>query len=593
MSATSVRCSAALSITLAVAAGSAQAQAVTLVRDQAQQDSTHFPPEIWDLRGALYDARIEGGSGNPVGVDSALTFQVTPRDYPVANVEMLVDGKRVRTEHLCAGTCPAFTFYPGDVALLTPIEVEVRVVARDTEADPPTAIDPEDPGVIGISAEAFRVRVPRDTFPPVVTATHGNLVAGWANEVAEVVFNATDGTGIREARLIIDGTVRATATYQCDFTRPRPCDNRQGASLTANVAGLASGLHTWQLEVVDGAGNVARTPSTGFETDWIRETIVAQMNLPDSDIVSVGVNDDSNVNALDVGMTNPTGLEATDLKARFGDAISIHQEEQIESLAGEPTTPPAAGRDSYRDPMLAGVRIYPPGRQGQEGSCTAGFMFHGRRTDDVEPDTFEGVITAGHCLFDNPLTLDWRQGGQVLGTYFAHKFVNPTYADAGAILTCCGTGAWRDISNRVFIGGGDPTVRIRDIAEPSSGNRGDPACISGAYGGYSCGEIDKVGKGRTASGKRRGFDYTVEARGRKVTVRNVYRMLRLTGECRDGDSGAPVFRLTGTSQGIQYGTAMGIAFARAGGATGGNRRCYFAQQTWVEWALNVRTYLGG
>jgi hypothetical protein len=36
---------------------------------------------------------------------------------------------------------------------------------------------------------------------------------------------------------------------------------------------------------------------------------------------------------LAVGMTNATGLEATDLKARFGDAIAIVQDDEVESLA--------------------------------------------------------------------------------------------------------------------------------------------------------------------------------------------------------------------------------------------------------------------
>lgn len=408
------------------------------------------------------------------------------------------------------------------------------------------------------------------------------MVAGWADDVAEVVFDAVDGTGVREARLKIDGTVRANATYECDFTQSRPCANQSGASLAANVADLASGLHTWQLEVVDGAGNVASTPATQFAIDWIREAIVAQMSLPNSDIVSVGNNEESNV--LDVGMTNPTGLEATDLKARFGDAIAIQQEEEIEGLAGNPAGDPVPGADTKRDPMLAGVHIW-NGRTGDDAQhCTSGFMFSGRRTDNFK---LEGVITAGHCVWADPLTTEWLQGGDRIGPYFAHRFVEPkTFADAGAISTCCGFGDFRDISNRVFVGAGEPTVRIRRIATGSSGRKGDPACISGAYGGFSCGVIDKVGHETTPSGLRRGFEYRIRDRGRRVIVRNVYRMRRERGTCKVGDSGAPVFNLTGSSQGIAFGTAMGIAFAK----TTAGQSCYFSQQPFVEYELNVRTY---
>ena len=98
--------------------------------------------------------------------------------------------------------------------------------------------------------------------------------------------------------------------------------------------------------------------------------------------------------------------------------------------------------------------------------------------------------------------------------------------------------------------------------------------LSGAYGGYGCGPIDKTGRGRTPSGLYRGCDYQLEG---KLT-KNVYRMRRTSGSCKRGDSSAPVFRLTGT--------AMGIASARSRNG----QHCIFAQQPWVEYELNVNTY---
>jgi hypothetical protein len=248
-----------------------------------------------------------------------------------------------------------------------------------------------------------------DPVAPTVTATVGSLPSGYAEDQATVGFAATDNTGIRESRLLIDGTTRATITHACDFTRVRPCDDQPGASLTADTSNLTSGDHTWQVQVVDAAGNVTSSPVAGFYVDRIREQINAQMMSPGSAIVSVGDADTDGV--LLVGMTDPNGSEATALKAQHGNAIEIVQEDEIESMAIEDDPDPDAvpGADTFRDPMLAGVRIYPPNRQGGAGSCTAGFMFKGRRTDDNQP---EGVITAGHCLISDAPHQRQLQGGR-------------------------------------------------------------------------------------------------------------------------------------------------------------------------------------
>jgi hypothetical protein len=565
--------------------------ALSLTSFASPATATHVVTAL-PVSGDLWNARIpqypgDGGTGEVIDEEADVTVRAEGDSGHIAWIRAVVDrgtgwdGRLMRPEHHWVNPEPptglyvaahhTFTFQPGDLAAMAPTRAQITLIA-------------DDGAYMGQSD--FYVNVPRDTYAPFVTATHGNLVAGWSNDVAEVAFDATDGTGIREARLIIDGTVRSNATYACDYTKLRPCENLTGASLTANVANLASGTHTWQLEVVDAAGNVARTPSTGFEIDWIRETIVSQMSLPDSAIVSVGDGDDTNV--LNVGMTNPTGLEATDLKARFGDAIAITQEEELESLAAPVTGDPVPGADTKRDPMLAGVHITNDRKGDDRDDCTSGFMFKGRR-NDPKWRNFEGVITAGHCLFANPLTWEWKQGGALVGTYVAHRYVNGTFADAGFLLTCCGTGRFRAISNRVFLGAGAPTAIINEKAPGYSGEKGDTACISGAYGGYSCGVLEKVGR-KTPGGSRRGIERTLTVRGKRVVVRNVYAMRRDRGSCKEGDSGAPVFRVRSVDRnGTPYGTALGIAFSK----NRNGQLCYFAQQTWVEWELNVHTYLGG
>lgn len=119
------------------------------------------------------------------------------------------------------------------------------------------------------------------------------------------------------------------------------------------------------------------------------------------------------------------------------------------------------------------------------------------------------------------------------------------------------------------------------VAPADAGRHHLEVCISGAYGGYGCGPVDAVG----THGHRAAFAAASTTlcgrRGRTLIIRNVYRMRRDSGSCKVGDSGAPVFRLTGT--------AMGIAFARSSDG----QRCFFSQMANVEYELNVRAYLGG
>jgi hypothetical protein len=155
----------------------------------------------------------------------------------------------------------------------------------------------------------------------------------------------------------------------------RPCEDQPAASLTADTSNLTSGDHTWQVEVVDAAGNVTSSPAAGFYVDRVREEIVAQMMSPGSQIVSVG--DDDTDDVLDVGMTDPAGVEATALKARYRAAIRIEQEDEIEPLAGEEDPDAVEGADTHRDPMLAGVRNLSAEQGGRHGLLHRGIHVQG------------------------------------------------------------------------------------------------------------------------------------------------------------------------------------------------------------------------
>lgn len=106
-----------------------------------------------------------------------------------------------------------------------------------------------------------------DTTIPRITVTNGSLPSGSVGHEALVVFDAADNVGIRESRLLIDGAVASASTETCDYTRSIPCPGLSGRAIAIPTAALAPGGHTWQVEVVDTAGNVGRTPAQPFTVD--------------------------------------------------------------------------------------------------------------------------------------------------------------------------------------------------------------------------------------------------------------------------------------------------------------------------------------
>lgn len=157
-------------------------------------------------------------------------------------------------------------------------------------------------------------------------------------------------------------------------------------------------------------------------------------------------------NVVSVGVSDVNAPAATALVARYGNVVSLFQDEPVE-LAVDPVAP---GRDSRRDPVLGGVNITSP-----SASCTSGFDYGPPiRQDPTGLGQEKGVITAGHCFEGQLPTTEWRQGGSTLGTFTRTRFVNGSQADAGTITTRLGILQFRGVTNQVFIASGAATVRI-------------------------------------------------------------------------------------------------------------------------------------
>jgi hypothetical protein len=185
---------------------------------QEAPSSTHFPPQL-ALGGALWNARTApaGGQAIPVVQPVTLDVSVSRLDYPIASVEMLVDGRRLRAEHRydtveAAAVQRTFTLDPGDLPPATGDDVEVTVIARDTEADP-MATDPTDPDVIGISVERFRVLVPRRVY-------HAQHWTADPNVAGELIAEEWVVRGTRLARRETADTINTRANVPCEETAP-------------------------------------------------------------------------------------------------------------------------------------------------------------------------------------------------------------------------------------------------------------------------------------------------------------------------------------------------------------------------------------
>ncbi len=108
-----------------------------------------------------------------------------------------------------------------------------------------------------INLEGARVTV-EDLVAPAVA--FGGAPGGWHRAVEGQTASATDSAGIREIRVLVDGTERATTSPTCDFHLHAPCPTL--LTTPFDFAGVPDGPHTVSMVAEDTAGNVASTERT-------------------------------------------------------------------------------------------------------------------------------------------------------------------------------------------------------------------------------------------------------------------------------------------------------------------------------------------
>lgn len=104
----------------------------------------------------------------------------------------------------------------------------------------------------------------RDDSAPALDAAGTLLEPGWRRGDSVASWSASDNTGIRTVRLLVDGQERSRADLPCDFTSARPCADAANRTLGLGDAPIADGARQLQLVATDAAGNettVTRTVS--------------------------------------------------------------------------------------------------------------------------------------------------------------------------------------------------------------------------------------------------------------------------------------------------------------------------------------------
>jgi hypothetical protein len=150
-----------------------------------------------------------------------------------------------------------------------------------------------------------------DTTAPSVSNLGGNLLAGgYVTGSRLASFDASDNVGIRTGRLYVDGSVRASSTYDCDFTYAIPCSNKSGAQLSIDTSTLSDGTHTVRVAAVDPAAN---------ETKSASQTVLVDNGPPaaPSNLAIEGGNDWRSSNSFSVTWTNPTDAGSPIAAARY------------------------------------------------------------------------------------------------------------------------------------------------------------------------------------------------------------------------------------------------------------------------------------
>lgn len=124
----------------------------------------------------------------------------------------------------------------------------------------------------GATFHTYYSRVVLNDFSPPALSIGGVGNGEWVRADRTISFNASDNIGIKRAQLYIDGHLRGSANYHCDYTHRVPCSNHSGA-FPLLTRQLSPGRHRVEVRVYDGSD----TPVVAGRTIYVDNTPPAQV----------------------------------------------------------------------------------------------------------------------------------------------------------------------------------------------------------------------------------------------------------------------------------------------------------------------------
>jgi hypothetical protein len=100
----------------------------------------------------------------------------------------------------------------------------------------------------------------RDSSEPAISL-EGLGEAEWVRSDRTITFHAVDNVGIKSAHLYIDGHLRGSIHYHCDYTRPVPCSNHSG-NFGIPTTQLSPGSHRIDVLAYDASDTAVKTGRT-------------------------------------------------------------------------------------------------------------------------------------------------------------------------------------------------------------------------------------------------------------------------------------------------------------------------------------------
>lgn len=109
-----------------------------------------------------------------------------------------------------------------------------------------------------------------DPSPPSVSIAGGSVTGGgWQGGGRNLAVAASDNTGIRAVRGLIDGDARFsnTSSLPCDYSHGVPCSNQSSAGVDLDLRGLPDGQHSLEAQAEDASGNAANSAAQVINVD--------------------------------------------------------------------------------------------------------------------------------------------------------------------------------------------------------------------------------------------------------------------------------------------------------------------------------------